>query len=173
MTGPTEKSAAGAHGASQRGFTLIELMVTIAIAAIILSLAIPSFTEAALGSKLRATANSLAAAATMARSEAIKRREQVVLCASGNGSSCGGDWDQGWIVLGGSTVIMAQGAAPKGFKVNGNQSSLTFEPTGVGSTPANFTICRATPSVGGQERTVAISATGRATVERTTAGACS
>ncbi|WP_304641609.1 GspH/FimT family pseudopilin [Pseudomonas sp.] len=169
----TAPSAAGAIAASERGFTLIELMVTIAVAAIILSLAIPSFTEATLGSKLRATANNLAAAATLARSEAIKRREQVVLCASSNGSSCGGSWEQGWIVLGGSTVIRTQGAAPKGFKVNGDQSSLTFQPTGVGSTPANFTVCRATPSVGSQERTVTISATGRASVERTSAGACS
>lgn len=172
MNGPSSHRITNSTMAKQVGFTLIELMVTIAIAAIIMSLAIPSFTEATLGSKLRATANNLAAAATLARAEAIKRREQVVLCASNNGSSCGGNWEQGWIVLSGTTIIRTEGAAPRGFKVNGNQGSLVFQPTGVGSTSASFVVCRTSPSVGGQERVVAISATGRTSVERTANGVC-
>lgn len=155
------------------GFTLLELMVTLAVAAILIGIAVPSFQEISLSSKLRSTANNLSAAAILARSEAIKRNQPTSLCASSTGSSCGGDWKQGWIVLSDSgTVIHREGAVPNGFEVITTPSSLTFQPDGVGATSATFIVCRSSPSVGGQERQVAISATGRPTVTRTESGSC-
>lgn len=164
-------------GLVQRGFTLIEMMVTIAVMAILLMIAVPSFQEATLGSKLGSYANSLVAGAHLARSEAIKRNEVVTLCVSSNGTSCGtGGWEQGWIVLAADgTVVQRQQALIAGFKATetGGATSLAFRPSGVGSDTATFTVCRATPDVGGQERVVSISMTGRPSVAKTTAGSCS
>lgn len=158
----------------QRGFTLVELMITITVLGILLAIAVPSFTDAVLGSKLGSHANNLLASVYLARGEAIKRNSVVNLCASSNGTSCTGNWEQGWIILAGSTVIHRQSALSSGLKMteSGGVSSINFQPTGVGVTPATLTVCRATPSVGSQERVISISATGRASVAKTTTGFC-
>jgi type IV fimbrial biogenesis protein FimT len=174
---------------AQRGFTLIEMMVTVAVMAILLSLAAPSFNDALLGNKLSSYANDIVASAIVARSEAIKRNAAVTMCVSTDGTTCAaaGGWEQGWIVrcstsdnatcdsAGTSTIVMQRRqAAASGFKISdaGGLSSLTFQPTGVGATSGTLTVCRATPRAGGQERVVDITATGRASVRKTTAGVC-
>jgi type IV fimbrial biogenesis protein FimT len=80
------------------GFTLIELMVTLALAAIIVTMAIPSFQEVIRNNRLTTQANELVSALNLARSEAIKRGVRVTVCRSSNGTSCTGNWEQGWIV---------------------------------------------------------------------------
>lgn len=156
------------------GFTLVELMVTIAVAAILIAIAVPSMTDATLAGKLSASANDLVAGVALGRSEAIKRNAVASLCVSSDGATCGsGGWEQGWIVLSGSSVIQKHAAAPTGFKVTSSVARIDFQPSGVGSTQATITLCRATPSVGSQERVVTVSATGRAYVSTTTTGSCS
>ena len=174
---------AGATGPSGRlarseGFTLIELLVTITVAAVLLAFAAPSFQNASLSSKLSDNANRLVASAAMARSEAIKRNSPVTLCASADAGSCAvtGSWEQGWIVLSGTTVVRHEPPAPSGFKIIEASAirTISFQPTGVGSTQATFIVCRATPTPGTQEREVTVSATGRASIRRpATAGSCS
>src|SRR6201984_2999318 len=160
----------------QRAFTLVELMVAITVLALLLVLAAPSFTNASLPSKLRSVANSLVGAAQLARSEAIKRDAVVTLCVSADGATCGaGNWSQGWIVTtGAGAPLQSVQAAPTGFRVTpaGGAAALTFQPSGVGATPATFTVCRSTPTVGSQERSVSISAIGRPSVQTTTNGVC-
>jgi len=157
------------------GFTLIEAMIAITLMAILLTFAVPSFNNAALGSQLRASANELAASAHLARSEAIKRNAVITLCMSSDGENCStsGGWEQGWIILSGTT-LQRQTSAPAGLKITaGGITSLSFQPIGAGSTAATFTVCRATPSVGHEERVVTIDATGRPWIKRTTNAACS
>jgi len=156
------------------GFTLIELMVTIAVAAILVSLALPSFSDATLSGKLVASANDLVAGVALGRSEAIKRNAVASMCVSSNGTTCGsGGWEQGWIILSGTTVVQKHAAAPTGFKASSTVTKIDFQPSGVGNTQATITVCRATPTVGSQERVVQVDATGRAYVSRTTNGTCS
>ncbi|MFZ5959286.1 GspH/FimT family pseudopilin [Pseudomonas sp. QL9] len=156
------------------GFTLVELMVTIAVAAILISIAVPSLNDATVAGKLSASANDLVAGAVVGRSEAIKRNAVASMCVSTDGSTCGsGGWEQGWIVVVGSTVIQAHAAAPTGYKVTSSVARIDFQPSGVGSTQASITVCRATPTAGSQERVVTVSATGRAYVTRTETGSCS
>lgn len=160
-----------------RGFTLLELLVVISLVSILVGLAVPSLTETALSSKLAEGANRLATSATMARSEAIKRNEVIKLCISANGTACTttGSWEQGWILLSGTTtVLLYERAAPAGLKITelAGLNSLNFQATGVGSTQANFKVCRLTPSAGAQERVVDINVTGRTFVKRTTTGIC-
>lgn len=158
----------------QQGFSLIELMIAIALLGILLAIAVPSFTDAVLGSKLRSYANNFLASTYLARGEAIKRNSVVKLCASSNGTSCTGSWEQGWIVLAGTTAIQRQPALSSGMKMteSGGISSIDFAPTGVGVTPATLTLCRATPSAGNQERVISINSTGRASIAKTTNASC-
>lgn len=82
----------------QSGFTLGELLTTVAVLGIGLSLAVPSF-EAAMRNNQRATAvNQLVSTMHIARSEAVTRNMQVTICASSDGANCdGADWNAGWI----------------------------------------------------------------------------
>lgn len=158
-----------------RGFTIVELVVTVAVMAILLAIAAPSFKEIMLGTKLTSQANSLMASAHLARGEAIKRNQQVRLCASSDGASCTGSWQQGWIVITATdAVIQSQQALPAGLQViqTEGDSVLSFSPTGVGTEPATLTICQSDP-VGSQEREIHISTTGAATIKKTTTGSCS
>jgi type IV fimbrial biogenesis protein FimT len=163
------------RGLIPRGFTLIELMVAIMVLAILLGVAVPSFRDAALGSRLTAYANDLVASAQVARSEAIKRNAPVRLCVSSGGAACEEDsWEAGWIVVtDGGQVLQRQQPISGDFRFfeAGGADEITFLATVVGVTPASFTVCRATP-VGSQERVVTISASGSASVVRTTDGEC-
>jgi len=81
-----------------RGFSLIELMVTIALAAIVLGLGLPSVQQAIRSNRITTSANEMQAALTLARSEAMRTPRGGHVCASADGSTCGGAWSDGWIV---------------------------------------------------------------------------
>lgn len=77
----------------QSGFTLIELMVTVALIVIIATVAVPSFSGLVNDSRLTTLTNNLNATLRLARSEAIKRNRSLTLCGL---SQCGNDWSAGW-----------------------------------------------------------------------------
>ncbi len=92
--------------AGQRGFTLIELLTAMAVAGIVGMFVVPALNVFAANAALRGTAYDLMAALTLARSEAVKHMDEVVVCHSAdpmaNEPACGGedgDWSEGWIVF--------------------------------------------------------------------------
>ncbi len=72
----------------ESGFTLLEVMIAVAVLAILTALAIPSFTSLIERNKARSAANDLMASILVARSEAIKRERNTALTRAGNGQ----DW---------------------------------------------------------------------------------
>lgn len=81
------------------GFTLIELMVTLSVAAIVLSIAVPSFQTQVLNNRSIALGEDFATAINYARAEAVKRAGRVSLCASNDGETCSGNWNEGFIAF--------------------------------------------------------------------------
>ena len=81
-----------AQAAFQRGFTIIEIIVVVAIMGVLLTIAAPSFVSFTASQKVKTASFDLYAAMMYARSEAIKRKVNVTVAAAG------GDWKNGWTV---------------------------------------------------------------------------
>lgn len=81
------------------GFTVFELMVAVLVLAVLSAIAVPNFRATVQNNRLTSQANELITALQLARSEAIKIARPVSVCPSSNGTSCGGSWAQGWIVV--------------------------------------------------------------------------
>lgn len=91
-----------AQYSKEDGFSLIELIVTIAIAAIILTIGVPGFNSIVLNNKLSATVNHLVSDLHLARMEAIKRNDNVTICKRKiEITDCNREstWENGWIVF--------------------------------------------------------------------------
>lgn len=97
-----------AHAATwnQRGLTLLELLVTVAIIAIFLGYAIPSYQDVTVQDRMAAEIDDLTGAVQLARSAAVKQGIEVTICASAdptaNPPACvsgSSDWSGGWIVF--------------------------------------------------------------------------
>lgn len=147
----------------QKGVTLIELMITIAVLAITLTLAIPAMQDFTIRNRLASINNDLMTVLIYAKSEAVKRGVTVSLCSSSTGTSCGGTWSDGWIVFvnldgdnpaavdgSGETILRTHEALPTDYAIDsesGVGDYVNFDRAGVanhgGTTGVNgsFVVC--------------------------------
>jgi type IV fimbrial biogenesis protein FimT len=179
----------------QHGFTLYELLVTMLVIGIVLTVGIPSFRDFTQNSRITGTANDLHSSFHFARSEAARSKSFVTICASANplaGALCdGASFDNGWIIFAdlngdiqragaGENVLRAHPAVDVAINISTNAGSnyFGFAPTGlgrgdVGGQPALVTavICDTRGNIvaaGGMSaaRFLVVTPIGRATVLR-------
>jgi type IV fimbrial biogenesis protein FimT len=81
------------------GITLIELLIVIALSSIVLGLALPGFQDMVERNRATTAVNWLVGSITFTRNSALMQRTMVTLCPSTNGTSCGGDWQDGSIAF--------------------------------------------------------------------------
>jgi type IV fimbrial biogenesis protein FimT len=163
-----------------QGFTTTELMMVVAISAILLSLALPGFRTLSLNTRRTVTLDSLVVSFSLARSEALKRGSAVTVCglnSSGTGCANGADWSSGWMVFVDTNANGAWDAGepaplqkivpddPAGRRVTVNTYGATagfvlLQAFNQGATTATITVCdsRGTSAA----RAVTVSSAGRA-----------
>ncbi len=81
------------------GFTLVELLITVIVLGILLSVAAPNFSDAILNSRQIVKTNELLGGLKIARSEAIKRSTRTAICARLDDDTCGTQWSNGYLVF--------------------------------------------------------------------------
>jgi len=137
---------------TSRGFTLVELMITIAVLAIGSALAYPSFSGVMKSNRVATSTNSLLASFNLARSEAIRSNRGGGVCPSTSGSQCdGADWNVG--------VLAYTDMDASGGWTTGDTAIRYFE--------GNDTLALTAVANGGGVTEIAFDRTGRATQETT------
>lgn len=81
------------------GFTFLELLVTLAVGAVLLSVAVPSFKSMIDNQRLQSVIGPLSLSTASARSESAKSGDAITVCARATDSQCGSDWNNGVLVF--------------------------------------------------------------------------
>ncbi len=118
------------------GFTLLELLITLAIIALVTAIAAPSMTAFVENDRLITQINTLTSHLNYARSEAVLRHTQIGVCSSSNTTSCNGaDWNDGWLVFvdtnGDSSFTVGEEVLKVQQTLEGSSTTLT---TTIGNT---------------------------------------
>lgn len=175
---------------AQRGFTLVELLISLAVMAVLMTFAVPSFHSLMDSSKLTAASNALLSSMHLARSEAIKRGARVVLCKTANGFVCAerGGWEQGWIVFhdannngerdGNEVVIQRIQPLAASLRLTGNSTVAKYvsfvstggtKQVGGGFQAGTLTVCNESA---GEARKIVLNAVGRPRVQKVSSTSC-
>lgn len=141
------------------GFTLVELIITLSIAAILVTVGIPSFRSVMADSRLVTFANKFVSDLALARSSAVKYQRNAQMCVSTNYNAAnptctgGNNWDAGWIVwvdknrnnlvdVGNNEVIRVGEPAPGATTfVSAAASNFTYNARGFVNAGDTLTLC--------------------------------
>lgn len=138
-------AAPAAAGPGGRGFSLVELLIAIALIGILLGMAAPAFTGMIAGQRVRSAAGDVHGALLLARSEAMKRNAGVALTASD-----AADWSRGWAITIAGGDILKQEALGNGIQIEGPASgTVSFLWTGRPATASGNASFRVRSSTAG------------------------
>ena len=129
------------------GFTLVELMVTVSIIAIVAAVALPSMGWMANAARLDGQADEMVTTMQMARAEAVRRNARMTVCGTTNGTTCasGTTWTR-WIITGrdnvsGTTDVIRDTTASGDVQVTGPSAGIVFRPSGIIDSAQTVTVC--------------------------------
>ncbi len=153
------------------GFTLLELLITIAVVAIIASYGVPGFQSLMANSRSVTHTNDLITALNLGRSEATRRGTAIDVCASSDASTCSGsnDWSTGWVVRTTAGVVLRTWPERSGGGgvATGNVSSVQFQARGSLPPAAAPQLAVQLPHCSGTgRRNITINVAGRIAVNR-------
>ncbi len=169
---------------SAAGFTLVEIMVALSLAALLLGLGVPMFRDTVARNRLTEQANDLVAAITMARSQAITANQRVTFCRANSAaatacSGSAGDWAF-WVINNTAGTVIRRGDVP-GYgstlvvtSTLGNDM-VTFASDGLASTSGalvageQIIVC-STHSTTDNQRQITLGAGSRVSTDRTSGG---
>lgn len=160
----------------QNAFTLIELIATLAVFMLLVTIGVPSLNNYSQSNRLITETNNLVGALNITRSEAIKRRTNISLCKSNDGATCnnGISWNDGWIIFvntdndspaqvdGGEEILKIHGGAMGTNNLQASAAlanSITYRANGFSSAQGSFIICNSHGAASARE--IRISRTGR------------
>ncbi len=136
------------------GFTIVELMLAVAIAAILIAVAAPSFRSTIENNGVLAISDDLITSLRYAREEALRQGLPISMCASSDQNTCTGTWSQGWIVFidedtngtlnGADTIISAKQEVPGNYVLTLTGESTAyfrFDDQGFAPEKGSFQIC--------------------------------
>lgn len=163
---------------TNKGLTLIDLVITMSVGAIVMSAAVPSYNTMTMNNRRAAAVNGLVADLNLARSEAVKRGTSVSVCKSSDGQSCNTStlaraWSQGWIIFvdinedgtidSGETELKVSEVSTTVYSwhwvANHSSQYITYKGSGFTDTTGRFKYCDKRGS--SQGRSIALKYTGR------------
>ena len=175
----------------QNGFTLLELITTMIVASIVVSMGVPSMISVIRGNQIVADTNDLVGTVRTARNEAVNTVEQVTVCKSSDQTTCnnGGSWTDGWIAfvdnnqnetrdLGGTPEVLiiahAELRGSNSLSSAAFDNWIAFRPNGlsIGSTgnAGTFNLCN--PAGATYGRDISITRTGSSSIADNAPGSC-
>ena len=139
---------------STRGFTLYELLMTMMLIGVLVSIGLPSFSGTLARSRQTTEINALFHAIHLARKESIRRRQVVTLCPSSDGDTCvrTNDWSTGWLrcnhadqdsppQVDPGEVVVLRHRVIAAFRVSANRRAFTLRATYKRATNGTFVVC--------------------------------
>ena len=181
-----------AHKQKHLGFTIIEMIITVALLAVMLAVAVPGFANFFQSNNLATTSNRFVSSIMLTRSEAVSRNATVIMCntnAANTQCATNGLWESGWAVwvdldngglsdIDANELIQTEEAMPAGYTLRATTYSniITFAPTGeasgdLSSAADTFRLCDNTQNAA-NSRSINFNAVGRAWVTSNPVGTC-